>query len=257
VSDPTFTRTLIWGVFGSAIATFVGLVFTTAPYGRHVRGGWGPTVPNRVGWIAMESPAVLAFIAFYLLGPHRADPAPLALLALWQTHYVHRAFVFPLAMRTAGKRMPISIALMGATFNLVNAWTNARWISALGDYPSSWLFDARFVVGAIVFVVGLVINVRADRRLMGLRQPGDTGYKIPRGGLHEYVSSPNYLGEIVEWFGWATATWSLAGLSFAVYTVANLLPRALANHAWNRKTLPDYPLRRKALVPFLLSLAIG
>jgi protein-S-isoprenylcysteine O-methyltransferase Ste14 len=257
VTDPAFTRILIWGVFGSAIATFAGLVFTTAPYGRHVRGGWGPTVPSRVGWIAMESPAVLAFVAFYLLGPHRADPAPLALLALWQTHYVHRTFVFPFAIRSTGKTMPASIAIMGAAFNLVNAWTNARWISALGEYPSSWIFDARFVLGAIVFVTGLTINVRADRRLMALRRPGETGYKIPRGGLHEYVSSPNYLGEILEWFGWAMATWSLAGLSFAVYTVANLLPRALANHAWNRKTFPDYPLRRKALLPFLLLLAAG
>jgi protein-S-isoprenylcysteine O-methyltransferase Ste14 len=239
-------------VFGSAIATLAGLVFVTAPYGRHVRDGWGPTIPSRVGWIVMESPAVLAFLAFYLMGPHRADPAPLALLLLWQTHYVHRAFVFPFAMRATGKKIPLSIPAMGLAFNLVNAWTNARWISALGDYPSSWLVDPRFVIGALVFFAGLVINVRADRRLMALRQPGETGYKIPRGGLHEYVSSPNYLGEMVEWFGWALATWSLAGLAFAVYTVANLLPRALANHAWNRRTFPDYPPRRKALVPFLL-----
>jgi 3-oxo-5-alpha-steroid 4-dehydrogenase 1 len=243
---------LVYAMFGLAAATLVGLVFVTAPYGRHLREGWGPTVPSRVGWITMESPAVLAFLTFYMLGDHRAEPAPIALLALWQAHYVHRAFVFPFTMRATNKRMPATIVAMGFAFNVLNAWVNARWISALGAYPAGWLLDPRFLGGAGVFFVGLAANVRADRRLMALRGPGETGYKIPRGGMHEYVSSPNYLGEIVEWLGWAIATWSLPGLAFAVYTIANLGPRALQNHAWYRKTFADYPPRRKALVPFVL-----
>jgi hypothetical protein len=57
---------------------------------------------------------------------------------------------------------------------------------------------------------------------------------------------------MVQWAGWALATWSLAGLAFAVYTGANLAPRALAHHAWYRQRFPDYPARRRALVPFVL-----
>jgi protein-S-isoprenylcysteine O-methyltransferase Ste14 len=254
VIDPALTREAVWAVFAAAILTFASLVFVTAPYGRHARPGWGPTIPSRVGWVVMECPAVFAFVIFYLLGSHRGDVAPVALLLLWQAHYVHRTFVFPLAMRATGKTMPASIAAMGFSFNVLNAWINATWISALGDYPATWLVDVRFVLGAAVFLVGLVINVRADRRLMSLRRPGETGYKIPRGGLHEYVSSPNYLGEIIEWLGWAMATWSLPGLAFAAYTAANLVPRALSHHAWNKKTFSEYPARRKALVPFLLLL---
>jgi 3-oxo-5-alpha-steroid 4-dehydrogenase 1 len=236
-------------MFSLAAATLVAVSFIVAPYGRHRRAGWGPTVPSRAGWIFMESPAVLAFSAFYLTGPHRAEAAPLVLLVLWLSHYVHRAFIFPFALR--GGRMPIAIATMGFGFNVFNAWLNARWISALGDYPARWLFDPRFVCGAALFYGGLAANVRADRRLLALRGPGETGYKIPRGGLHEYVSSPNYFGEIVEWLGWALATWSLAGLAFAAYTIANLGPRAFHHHAWYRRTFPDYPRTRKALVPFL------
>jgi 3-oxo-5-alpha-steroid 4-dehydrogenase 1 len=66
------------------------------------------------------------------------------------------------------------------------------------------------------------------------------------------VSSPNYLGEIIEWTGWAIATWSLAGFSFALYTFANLAPRAFANHRWYRETFDDYPPDRKALIPGVL-----
>ncbi len=235
-----------------AAATLAALSLVTAPYGRYARSGWGPTVPSRLGWIVMESPAVLAFVTFYLLGSHRASPAPLALLALWQAHYLHRAFVFPFAMRAEGKSMPVAIAAMGFSFNVLNAWINARWVSEWGDYPTRWLVDPRFAAGVAIFFAGLATNVRADRRLLALRAPGETGYKIPRGGLHELVSSPNYLGEIVEWLGWALATWSLPGLAFAIFAIANLGPRALHHHAWYRRTFPDYPRGRKALLPFIL-----
>ena len=36
-------------------------------------------------------------------------------------------------------------------------------------------------------------------------------------GVHRYVRHPNYLGEIVQWTGWAIMTWSLAGLAFALF----------------------------------------
>ena len=79
----------------------------TAPYGRHVRTGWGPTLPARVGWVVMESPAVVLFATIYSFGDHAAELAPLLLLALWQLHYINRTFVYPFRMRAAGKRMPI------------------------------------------------------------------------------------------------------------------------------------------------------
>jgi protein-S-isoprenylcysteine O-methyltransferase Ste14 len=72
---------------------------------------------------------------------------------------------------------------------------------------------------------------------------------VPQGGLYRWVSSPNYLGEIVQWAGWALATWSLPGVAFAVWTAANLVPRAQANQLWYRQRFPDYPPERKALIP--------
>ena len=85
--------------------------------------------------------------------------------------------------------------------------------------------------------------------LRDLRKPGETGYKVSNAWLYRWVSCPNYLGEIMQWVGWAVATWSLAGLAFAVWTAANLIPRARANHAWYQNTFIDYPAERKALLP--------
>lgn len=234
-----------------AIVTFVALLFVVAPYGRHGRGGWGPTVPARVGWVVMESPASLLFLVFFFLGEHRFELVPLVFLFLWQLHYVQRVFVYPFLMRGSG-RIPLSVMGMAIAFNALNTWVNARWVSEYGSYPAAWLADPRFIVGVVVFLGGFILNLSSDRILRRLRRPGSNDYRIPFGGGFRFVSSPNYLGEIVEWFGWAIATWSLAGLSFALYTFANLAPRAFANHRWYLETFDDYPPSRKALIPFVV-----
>ncbi|HVP67115.1 MAG TPA: methyltransferase [Anaeromyxobacteraceae bacterium] len=244
-------RYLVFLEFALAVPTFLSLWFVPAPYGRYTRRGFGPTIPARLGWIAMESPAPLFFAAVYFAGPNSAAAAPLALLGLWQVHYLYRAFLYPLQIREGSRRMPVLVALLAVCFNLLNAWINARWVSALGSYPASWLSDPRFVAGAALFLGGFALNVTSDRALRRLRAPGETGYRIPRGGAFEWVSCPNYLGEILEWTGWAFATWSLAGAAFAVYTAANLAPRAFAHHAWYRRQFSDYPAERRALIPFV------
>lgn len=245
-------RWFVYAELALAAVTFVALCFIVAPYGgRHGRTGWGPTVPARVGWVVMEAPASILFLVFYVLGEHRGELVPLLFLLLWQAHYVQRAFVYPLLMRS-GSRMPVAVMLLAILFNVLNAWVNARWISEYGAYPVAWLADPRFWLGAALFVGGAVLNVSSDRILRRLRGDGSRGYRIPYGGGFRLVSSPNYLGEIVEWTGWAIATWSLAGASFALYTIANLAPRAMANHRWYRETFPDYPADRRALLPYVL-----
>jgi len=104
----------------------------------------------------------------------------------------------------------------------------------------------------LIFVAGAFINQRADHLLIHLRKPGETGYKVPRGFLFDYISCPNHFGEIVEWIGFAIMTWSLPGLSFAIWTAANLIPRALNHHEWYQETFDDYPKGRKAVIPSLV-----
>jgi hypothetical protein len=254
LDSPETHRLATFVLIGLALLTFAAVSFVTAPYGRHLGGGrtWGPTMPARLGWIAMETPAVVVFIAIYMQGQHRFETVPLVLLGLWQFHYVQRTYVFPLRMRADGKRMPVLVCLSAIAFNLLNAYVNARWISHFGGYGDAWLADPRLWIGGGVFLLGWAINRKADAMLFALREPGETGYKIPRGWLYEYVSCPNYFGEIIEWFGWAIATWSLSGLAFALYTTSNIGPRALSNHQWYRQKFPDYPEGRKALIPFVL-----
>ncbi len=124
-------------------------------------------------------------------------------------------------------------------------------MSWFGSYGSGWLSDPRFLLGVALFGAGYAVNLHSDAVLRGLRRPGESGYKIPQGGFFRWVSSPNYFGEVVEWCGWALATWSAAGLAFALFSFANLAPRAVSNHRWYREQFPDYPAERRAIIPGL------
>jgi protein-S-isoprenylcysteine O-methyltransferase Ste14 len=239
---------LAW--FALAGIVFLALFFITAPYGRHGGETRGPKIPSWLGWVLMESPSVFAFIICYAIG-HRTLVAWI-FFALWQMHYVHRSFIFPFRMRGAQKPMPLLICASAFSFTAVNGYLNARWLTALGPvHTIAWLVDPRFLVGVALFVLGFAINQHSDHVLIHLRAPGETGYKIPRGGFYRWVSCPNYLGELLEWSGWAIATWSPAGLAFALWTAANLVPRARAHHQWYRQQFPDYPTERRAILPLL------
>ena len=249
MTELDFHRFLVWAMFGTAVVTFGYLLRRPAPYGRHYAGsGWGPTVSSRVGWVVMESPAVLFFLFVFFQGQHAWGVVPLLFLAMWQIHYLNRTFIYPFRTRTE-RRMPLYVAGSGFFFNVLNAYVNARFVSHIGYYETSWLTDPRLLLGMAVFVGGMSLNMHSDNVLLSLRKPNKTTYVVPRGGAFRFISCPNYLGEILEWIGWAIATWSLAGFAFAVLTVANLAPRARSNHRWYREHFPDYPEGRHALIP--------
>jgi 3-oxo-5-alpha-steroid 4-dehydrogenase 1 len=236
-----------------AVGVVPYLLLRPAPYGKHGRPGWGPVVPAKIAWILMEAPSPLGMVSLYLLGTRSGDALSLIFLGLWLLHYAYRAFVFPLLLPSSSRPMPLVVLAAGASFNIVNAYINGCWLFFLGPPRSlAWLASARFVAGAILFFGGLALHVLADRALRRLKRsrPGD--YSAPHGPLFRFVSCPNYFGEIVEWCGFALCTWSPGGLLFAVWTAANLVPRAIHHHRWYREHFPDYPRLRRAVIPFLL-----
>ncbi len=235
-----------------AFIVFLVLIFVKAPYGRHRTEGWGIEISAKKGWIIMESiPAVLLTVILFL--SHNRDLVVFFFWAIWTAHYVNRAWAWPNRARLYQKLMPLSVVILAVIFNTVNCLINGIWLFSLsGGYELSWMTDLRFIFGVALFFFGMIINIKSDDILFSLRDDGSTGYKIPRGGLFEKVSSPNYFGEIIEWIGFAIATWSLAGLTFAIWTFCNLAPRAFAHHRWYNEEFPDYPEDRKALIPFVI-----
>ncbi|XP_051132259.1 steroid 5-alpha-reductase DET2 [Andrographis paniculata] len=233
--------------------TVVSLLFLTAPYGKHNRPGWGPAITPPLAWFLMESPTLWLTFLLFPHGRNYHNPRALILMSPFLIHYTHRTIVYPFRLFLGPNKsgFPVSVAVMAFGFNLLNGYLQARWVSEYADLEGDEWFWWRLGVGAAIFGCGMAANVWSDNLLIGLKALGG-GYKIPRGGLFEWVTCPNYLGEILEWLGWAVMTWSWAGIGFFVYTCANLVPRAGASHKWYLdKFGEDYPKSRKAVIPFL------
>ncbi|NLF03136.1 MAG: 3-oxo-5-alpha-steroid 4-dehydrogenase, partial [Anaerolineales bacterium] len=57
--------TVVWFIVSGV--TFIALLYVNAPYGRHIREGWGPSIPNTVAWMVMELPMVVLFGLWFVL----------------------------------------------------------------------------------------------------------------------------------------------------------------------------------------------
>src|SRR5210317_57694 len=225
---------IFWVLVG--VITFVYLFFVSAPYGRHIRKGWGKNISARAGWVIMESPCVIIMSIYAFIVRDNLETLHIIFLSLWLLHYIHRSFIYPFVIDMTNPKMPISIASSAFFFNIVNVNLQAFGIYYFIEYSQEWMY----------------INIKSDYLIITLRKNKGPGYHLPTKFLHKYISSPNYFGEIIEWLGWAILTWSISGAVFALWTIANLFPRALAHHKWYKNNFDDYPSNRKAIIPGII-----
>lgn len=237
-----------------AVVVFIALQFFEAGYGYLFDSRYGKPIPNKVGWVLMESPVFVAMCILWGLSPRQWELAPLVLFLMFQAHYFQRSFIFPLLMRGESK-MPLGIVLMGMTFNTLNALMQGGWIFYLAPdgYYADWFSKPQIWVGGAIFIAGMAINLHSDHIIRNLRKPGDKRHYIPKGGMFRFVSSANYFGELTEWVGFAIASWSWAGVVFALWTFANLAPRSASLYKRYEKEFGKEftSLGRKRIIPFI------
>ena len=238
-----------------AVVVFICLYRVDAGYGKFYAPKWGPSLDNRLGWMLMEAPVFVAMLLLWWFSARRADPVRVVFLLLFELHYFHRSFIFPLQIR-GRSRMPVSIVLMGVLFNTLNALMQGGWIfyfSPQEYYPTSWLKGLPFLLGTLLFFGGMGVNIWSDSIIRHLRKPGDTAHYLPKGGLFRYVTSANYFGEFVEWVGFAVLTWSWSGAVFALWTFANLAPRAARIYELYKREFPDEldTNKTRRILPFI------
>lgn len=237
-----------------AVVVFAALFWIKAGYGMFRTKAWGPSLSNKTGWILMESPVFFVMLFLWSTSDTRTETVPLIFFILFELHYFQRTFIFPFLMK-GHSRMPLSIVLMGVTFNVINGFLIGQSLFHLapeGRYTSAWLTTPAFIIGTIVFFTGMIINLHSDHVIRNLRKPGDTNHYLPQKGMYRYVTSANYFGELLEWTGFAILTQSDAAWIFVIWTFANLAPRAHAIRKQYRKEFGTEAVgSRRRLIPFI------
>ena len=218
-----------------------------APYGKHSTKKWGKSIDNKTGWILMELPALLTCPLIYFAIVEEIN-LNVMFIVLWIIHYFNRTVIYPLRIKTKGKKIPIAIVASAFFFNMVNGILNGYFLTLLQFESISELY---LILGFIIFIIGFYINISSDNLLIKLRT-NQKGYVIPNGKLFNYVSCPNFFGEIIEWLGFAIMTLNPGSLSFLIWTICNLIPRSKAHHKWYKENFENYPKKRKAVIPYLL-----
>ncbi|KAK2830122.1 hypothetical protein Q5P01_018053 [Channa striata] len=212
-----------------AACTFVTLLFENVPYGRYASSKYGAPVNARFAWFVQELPAFLLPLCLILwTSSSKTSLLPNRLLiAMYFCHYVQRSLIYPFLIR-GGKSTPFASFILAFVFCTYNGYMQIRYLSHFAEYPVDWITHPCFLAGSVLWLVGWVVNVHSDHILRNLRKPGETGYKIPTGGMFEYVSGANFLGEITEWAGFALAGHSVHSSAFAIFTTVVLTSRAVA-----------------------------
>ena len=251
----SFFGGLIYGMLGMAVVVFVSLYFVTAGYGQFRTRQWGWSINNKVAWVLMEIPVFLVMLAIWCSSSLKWALPQLVLFCLFELHYFQRSLVFPFLLKGKSK-MPVAIMLMGVLFNVINGLLQG---GGLYWYPNpdfaegaGYLLRWNAILGILLFIIGMAVNLHSDHVIRHLRKPGDTKHYLPQKGMYRYVTSANYMGEILEWTGFALAAATPAAWVFPIWTAANLVPRA---HAIYNKYKDEFGkealAEKKRIIPFI------
>ncbi|KAF8793301.1 polyprenol reductase-like [Argiope bruennichi] len=126
------------------------------------------------------------------------------------------------------------------------------------NYISGKWVTLPHLIGVVLFLSAFNLQFKTHKTLASLRKTGDkvtsTGHYLPTSGFFEYVSCPHYFAEIVIYLsgciilGGKSYSWWLVCL----WTVCSQILTGLMSHQWYKKTFKNYPVKRKAVIPFLL-----
>lgn len=242
-------------------------------YSKFNQGSPSAQVSSRTGMLMLYSPACLiaSFFLFCKLDwphasilLHKSGLLQLSIISQLHTEASIRLLVLTVAValhfskrvievlfihRYSGGMAIDSVVLISFIYSFLAACLlYVMQISESLPSPSMNLMP----LGILLFIVGMSGNLYHHYLLSRLRKDGAKGYRIPQGGLFEFVVCPHYLFEIIDFVGLAFISQTALGFCTATTVSLYLLGRSLSTREWYVKKFEGFPSHRKALIPFLI-----
>lgn len=111
--------------------------------------------------------------------------------------------------------------------------------------------------GIGLFFIGNAVQAHSHVLLRRLREKNksEKRYFIPEGGLFNYVSSPHYFGELILYLGLLLISnvSEVGPIILFTFVAVTMISQSVKVHKWyNYKFKEEYPLERKAIIPYVL-----
>ncbi|KAI4503962.1 hypothetical protein M0802_001365 [Mischocyttarus mexicanus] len=112
------------------------------------------------------------------------------------------------------------------------------------------------IISVNIFLLASLMQLKSNFILANLRKSNNKvvfdGYKIPHGGLFEYISSPLQLTEICIYLSLSVILWQSNTFHYiTIWVIINQMVCAIMEHIWYQKTFQNYPKKRKMIIPYL------
>jgi hypothetical protein len=241
----TISNTIIYG-FLAMVAISVGpLEYFGQAMMAYSKFRPASGISTRTGMVILYSAPLIALVISAL--PYLSNPTNIQLLVFTSVfiHFAKRVLESLFLHKYSG---PVGIftTLMIASFYSFAAFL----IGYLNRTPLQTM-DAWSYLGIVLFAVGIIGNFNQHKALADLRKDS-MEYKIPHGGLFEYVVCPHYLFEIIAWTGIFLLSRHLGAFLVLAFIIAYLSARSLRTLAWYRERFNNFPADRKGIFPFVL-----
>jgi len=183
-------------------------------------------------------------------------------LAIHLIHYFNRTIIYPSKISPNATPQTLWFFLLMVPTTTLHGLIQSHHLLNVHSVDISYLT----YFGISTWLVGATINIYHDNLLLHLRKESSSlenvtkdvtkndtsNYRIPKGGLFEYISCANYFGELMEWWSYFMVTRGLPQMLFALFATTFLGFRARFAHKFYKdKFGSEYPAKRKAIIPFI------
>ncbi|XP_060184464.1 steroid 5-alpha-reductase DET2-like [Lycium barbarum] len=251
--SPIFIKVMI--VMNLIISAILGISEATGKQNLEYSKFWNVNnqkqakakIPSKVGMIFAYSPSLIACLSFFWIFPTGGIRFFLLNSAM-TIHFFKRVLEVLFVHKYSGSMALKSAVTISTSYFIASS--SLIYIQHLTKGSTEPIIDLKYL-GSIVFLVGIIGNFYHHFLLSKMRKKGESGYKIPKGGLFSLVICPHYLFEIVTFLGFSLISQTLFSFSSTIGTVFYLMGRSYATRKWYLSKFEDFPRSVKALIPFI------
>lgn len=204
----------------------------------------GKGVPSRIGMFIVYSLPLVVITLCALPYFQNATLIQWVVYAALMFHFGKRVIESLFLHKYSGTMDVLAVAIISVFYSFMAgmiSWLNAEPAVEMGGW---------FYLGIVCFVVGQSANFYHHILLANLRKAVG-GYHIPYGGWFEYAACPHYFFELLAWLGVALISRHLFAALVLLSMTGYLISRSIKTRQWYLGRFPDYPAKRKLMIPFV------